>query len=161
MKRILRSLGAAVVALGVVSFGWAHDGHEHGKVDASKTDQLLIDAQQICPVSGTQLGEHGSPVKARSGERTIFLCCKGCLGQKIDADHWKTVNANLAAAQGICPVMKKPLPENPASLVVENRIVFVCCKPCTGKIAADPDKYLAIVDAQLVKHAEQDKAGKK
>jgi hypothetical protein len=156
MKRLLPSLGAAVVALGMLSLGWAHEGHDHEKADVAKTEQLLIRAQKICPVSGTELGDHGSPIKAKSGERTIFLCCKGCIGQKIDAQHWKTVNANLATAQGICPVMKKPLPEKPASLVVEGRIVFVCCKPCTNKIAGDPDKYLAVVDAQLAKNVGED-----
>lgn len=34
-------------------------------------------------------------------------------------------------------------------------------KPCTKKIAADPEKCLAIVDAQLAKHAEKDKEAKK
>lgn len=156
MKWILASMCVAVTGLGALSLALAHDGHDHEKADVAKLDRLLIQAQKICPVSGTELGDHGSPLKAKSGERTVFLCCKGCIGQKIDAEHWKTVNANLVAAQGICPVMKKPLPENPASLLVENRVVFVCCKPCTKKIAADPEKYLAVVDAQLAKHAEKE-----
>lgn len=120
-------------------------------------EQLLIRAQKICPVSGEELGSMGKPLKAKSGERTVFLCCKGCAGREINPEHWQTIQANLASAQEICPVMKKKLPADPASIVVKNRAVFVCCKPCTKKIAADPDKYLAVVDAQLVKNLGKDK----
>ena len=117
-------------------------------------DRLLIGAQKICPVSGDPLHAMHGPVKANVGGQTVFLCCKGCFGKKISAANWAKVTANLAAAQGICPVMKRPLPKNPVSTIVAGRRVFVCCKPCTKKIAADPKKYLAIVDAQLKKNVK-------
>lgn len=120
----------------------------------SKSDSLLARAQRICPVSGKGLFERGGPVKARLGKQTVFLCCKDCLRGKIDPKHFSQVQAHLIAAQGRCPVMRKPLPKQPASTVVAGRAVFVCCPPCTKKIESDPQKYLAIVDAFLEKNLE-------
>lgn len=114
-------------------------------------DALLAAAQKICPVSGEDLHSMGGPIKAKSGDQTIFLCCKGCVGKPISKENWEKVTANLAAAQGRCPVMNRPLPQGAASTVVNGRKVFVCCPPCTGKIQANPDKYLAVVDEMLMK----------
>lgn len=115
----------------------------------TKTEQLLIQAQKICPVSGQPLDSMGGPIKAESGEQAIFLCCKGCMGKPISAENWAKVTANLRLAQGKCPVMGKPLPADAASVVVDHRLVFVCCKPCTGKVQKDSAKYLAVVDQYL------------
>lgn len=122
---------------------------EEKKKELSKTDQLLVRAQKICPVSGKDLDAMGGPVRAEVEDRTIFLCCRGCFGQKLSKEHWATMDANLMAAQEKCPVMGKPLPKRPAMTVVEKRAVFVCCPPCTKKIEADPKKYLAAVDRLL------------
>lgn len=123
-----------------------------------ETDQLLIAAQEVCPVTGEPLGSMGTPFRAKAGEQIVFLCCKGCLGKKFDSDHWKQVQRNMAEAQAICPVMDHELPENPASVVVEGRTVFVCCKPCIKKIQKNPSKALAIVDSQLKKHVRAEAA---
>ena len=157
MKWVLSSLCVAALLLGLFSLSLAHEGHDHEKAAPSETDKLLVRAQQICPVSGIKLGGHGSPIKTKSGEQTIFVCCQGCVGKKLDAKYEKTVTSNLAAAQGLCPVMNKPLPEKPTSMVVTGRRVFVCCPPCTKKIKADPEKYLKIVDAQLAKNLGEGK----
>ena len=115
-------------------------------------DELLVSAQKICPVSGEDLRAMGGPVKAKVDGQTIFLCCKGCLRKKISKDNWAKVTANLASAQGRCPVMNKPLPKEAKSAVVENRRIFVCCPPCIAKIEASPAKYLALVDEMLAKN---------
>jgi hypothetical protein len=115
-------------------------------------DALLVAAQKICPVSGEDLRAMGGPIKAKSGDQRVFLCCKGCVGTPISKENWAKVTANLAAAQGRCPVMNRPLPQDAASTVVNGRRVFVCCPPCTGKIQANPDKYLAIVEQMLAKN---------
>lgn len=119
-----------------------------------ETDRLLIAAQKICPVSGEPLGSMGAPLRAKAGERTVFLCCKGCLGKTFDAGHWKQAQKNMAGAQAVCPIMDHELPENAESVVVEGRTIFVCCKPCIKKIQKDPAATFAIVDAQLKKHAK-------
>ena len=117
-------------------------------------DRLLIAAQEVCPVTGGPLGGMGPPVRAKSGERTVFLCCKSCLGKSFDPTHWKAAQKNMAEAQGVCPVMDQELPEGAATVVVEGRTVFVCCKPCIKRIQKDPAKALAVVDARLKRHAE-------
>ncbi|MBX9792620.1 MAG: hypothetical protein K2Y37_27280 [Pirellulales bacterium] len=111
-----------------------------------KRDQIHIAVQEICPVSGEKLGEHGAPIKSKIGEETVFLCCKGCLEDKVDPEHWATIHANFAKAQRICPVMKKELPKNAKWTIIEGQIVYVCCPPCTKKIAAAPERFLKQLD---------------
>ena len=115
-------------------------------------DKLRAAVQEICPVSGNKLGEHGAPIKVAVGKQKeeVFLCCQGCLKKEINAKHWATIHANIAKAQGNCPVMKKPLPKSPKWTVVEGQIVFVCCPPCTKKLAANPKPYLREIDNYYV-----------
>ncbi len=42
--------------------------------------------------------------------------------------------------------MKHELPDNPKWTIVEGQIVYVCCPPCTEKIAAEPALFLKQVD---------------
>ena len=114
--------------------------------EVSQRDQVHMAVQEICPISGQELGEHGAAVKVKIGEEVVFLCCKGCLQGKVDPRHWATIHANFAKAQRICPVMKHELPENPQWTIVEGQIVYVCCPPCTKKIAADPKTFLRQID---------------
>ncbi len=117
--------------------------------EQAKKDQLRIAVQQICPVSGQKLGDHGTPIKVTVGEKkeVIFLCCQGCLQQKIDPKHWATIHGNMAKAQEVCPVMEKPLPKNPKWTIVNGQMVYVCCPPCTDKVARNPGEFLKKVDA--------------
>ncbi|MBD3675399.1 MAG: hypothetical protein HUJ26_17940 [Planctomycetaceae bacterium] len=116
---------------------------------SNNIDRLLVQAQKICPVMGKDLTKMGGPVKATIEKETVFLCCKSCFKGKVKREHWKQIQANLIDAQGKCPVMDKPLPKTPKSVVVKGRRIYVCCPPCTKKIEAAPDKYLAIVDGYL------------
>ena len=138
MKYFDFALALASVALIFCSKGSAQE--------LSERDQIHIAVQQICPVSGQGLGEHGAPIKVKIGEEAVFLCCKGCLQGKVNPQHWATIHANFAKAQRICPVMKHELPENPKWTIVEGQIVYVCCPPCTKKIAADPRTFLQQID---------------
>jgi hypothetical protein len=88
----------------------------------------------------------GDPIKVQVGEEIVFLCCKGCMKQKIKPEHWATIHTNFAKAQRICPVMKHELPKRPKWTIVDGEIIYVCCPPCTEKIAAEPQKYLRAVD---------------
>lgn len=136
MKYLMFALLSIVI--GVCSIAWAQG--------LSQRDQIHIAVQGICPISGQKLGEHGEPIKVKVGEETVFLCCQGCLKSKVDPQHWATIHANFAQAQRICPVMKKELPQNSQWTIVEGQIVYVCCPPCTKKIAADAATYLKQVD---------------
>ena len=48
---------------------------------ATRADQAAIKAQRVCPVSGKSLGSMGMPIKVTRGDRSVFLCCQGCLGK--------------------------------------------------------------------------------
>ncbi len=135
-----------IVCLIVITAQAVHGEDPSRPRSLAKHDQLQISVQKICPVSGGKLGEHGPPVKVRVGKENVFLCCRGCLKEKIKPEHWATIHANFAQAQRICPVMKHKLPKNPKWTIVDGRIVFVCCPPCTKKIAADPATYLKKLD---------------
>lgn len=120
----------------------------------ANSDQLHAQAQGICPVTGDKLGSMGDPIKVKVGkEEVAFLCCKSCLGKQIKAEHWKTVQTNLAAAQKTCPVMGKPIDASMKSTVINGRKMFVCCPPCIEKMEADPAAYVAKLDAQIAENA--------
>jgi len=139
---------ALMVGAGHVAKG--DDGHHHAQPDQqqARRDQLHAAVQGICPVSGNRLGEHGRPIKVSIGEQQehVFFCCQGCLQRKIDPQHWATIHANFAKAQRICPVMGKPLPKNPKWTIVDGHIVYICCPPCSKKIAAEPETFLRKID---------------
>ena len=121
------------------------------QVKRVSTDQLLVKAQRICPVTGKDLLSMGGPVRAEFGGVTVFLCCKGCFGRPLNKKHWATVQANVVKAQGQCPIFKKPLGKHPVPVVVNHRLLFVCCKPCTKKVEADPERSIAFVNVQLAR----------
>jgi len=56
----------------------------------------------------------------------------------------------LAAKQKICPVTGEPLDSmgGPVRVVVEGRVVFICCKGCEGRLRKDPAKYLSKLPAK-------------
>jgi Cu(I)/Ag(I) efflux system membrane fusion protein len=44
-------------------------------------DRAAAKAQAICPVQGVPLGSMGVPVKITLRGKTVFVCCKGCVGK--------------------------------------------------------------------------------
>lgn len=119
-------------------------------------DEARAKVQEICPVTGNQLGADGDPLKARIGEQEIFLCCARCQSGKVQKEHWTKIHENFANAQKICLVMDNDLPEKPEWTIVEGRIFFVCCPPCIEKIRQDPDAYVKKLDAIYAKFARAD-----
>ena len=55
-----------------------------------------------------------------------------------------------ALAQKVCPVSGEALGEmgTPIKVTVKGRDVFLCCPSCREKIEANPDEYLAKLDAK-------------
>ena len=141
MKYVMCAL--VIVVTGLCSVGSAQEPSQR---DQQRRDQLRIAVQGICPISGQKLGSMGTPIKVKVGKETVFVCCRGCLQKQINPQHWATIHANFAKAQRICPVMKHELPKNPKWTIVEGQIFYVCCPPCTKKIAADPKAYLQKLD---------------
>lgn len=154
----------AVLLMTATSFAQATQEHQHQQQAANNTlteaDQLQIAVQKICPVSGEALGKMGDPIKVQVGEQVAFLCCKGCQGKELKAEHWKTIQANIAAAQGTCPIMGKPVSADMKSTVVNGQQVFVCCPPCIPKIQADVAGSLKRVNASYVSFVTAERQAK-
>lgn len=144
--KTMNMIVAIVVMMSTAQFSAGQEPVDRAQ-EQQKRDQLRADVQAICPVSGGKLGSMGKPIKVKVGKETVFMCCKGCLKQKIKKEHWGTIHANYAKAQGVCPVMKHELPKKPKWTIIEGQIIYVCCPPCTKKIAAKPQEYLRAVDA--------------
>ena len=106
-------------------------------------DAIKAAVQRICPVMGKPLGSMGEPIKVKIGEEELFLCCEACRKMQVDKAHWATIHKNFLRAQGICPVMKKPLPANAKWTVINGNIIYVCCPPCIETIQADSNSYVA------------------
>ena len=96
-----------VALLSVTSFA---QETQQKKAPLSEAEQLHIAVQKICPVSGQNLDAMGDPVQAKFGEQIAFLCCTGCQGKEANAEHWETIQSNLAAAQGTCLIYTSPSP---------------------------------------------------
>lgn len=148
---------AAIVLMAITSFA---QEKQQQKSTLTEADHLQIAVQKICPVTGEPLGSMGDPLKVKVGEQVAFLCCKGCQGKELNADHWKTIQTNLAAAQGTCPIMGKPVDETMQSTVVNGQQVFVCCPPCIPKIQADVEGSLKKVNASYTSYVAKERQAK-
>ncbi len=137
-------------------FVWG-EGSQQTPTNYSEHDQLRIAVQEICPVSGAKLDSMGDPVKVAIGEakEEIFLCCAGCAKGKINPEHWATIHANIASAQGKCPIMKKDLPKGAKWTVVDGELIYVCCPPCIKKINANPEAALSLVDTYYTAYLQE------
>ena len=148
---------AAVAMFAISAFAQETQQQKSPLTDA---DHLQIAVQKICPVTGEELGSMGEPLKVKVGEQVAFLCCKGCQGKELNAEHWKTIQARMAKAQGICPIMEKPVDATMKSTVVNGQQVFVCCPPCIAKIQADVEGSLKKVNASYVSFVAKERQAK-
>jgi YHS domain-containing protein len=116
-----------------------------------------------CPVSGKKLGSMGEPVAVEADGSQVLLCCKGCK-KSFEADtakFMKAVNEALAAEQkpyypmDTCVVSGEPLTEKDKDIaqdvLIGNRLFRVCCKSCIKALRKEPGKYLAELDAAVIK----------
>lgn len=78
-----------------VPFAFASQG-EIVVAKATKADEKAIAALKVCPVSKEDLDSMGGPLKVTRGDKSIFICCKGCL-KEIRANPDKFLGASAAA----------------------------------------------------------------
>jgi hypothetical protein len=152
------------LALSILGIGYAQDSlqtsaqRESGtKSQHQQVEELQIAVQDICPVTGKQLGSMGRPFKVRVGEQVAFLCCQGCQTKKIDPAHWTTIQKRIADAQSTCPIMDKTVDPSMESTVVEGQRIFVCCPPCIEKIQSKSETAIAKVQASYAKFVASEK----
>ncbi|TWT43508.1 Archaeal TRASH domain protein [Botrimarina hoheduenensis] len=121
-----------------------------------------IAEQKVCPVSGQPLGSMGRPIPVQVGDRTVYVCCAGCIDAVKDNPSQYVIgkpmlkvapatdaDAAAIAAQKLCPVMDEPLGSMGTPLKVTGlpRDVYLCCKGCLKFLEKEPQKYLAKLPA--------------
>jgi len=121
-----------------------------------------------CPVSGKELGSMGEPITVEADGSQVQLCCKGCTKrfEANTAKYMEAVNEALALQQmpyyplETCLVSGEPLTEKGKdtgeNVIIGNRLFRVCCKMCIKKLRKDPGKYLAKLDAAVLKAQTKD-----
>ncbi len=59
--------------------------------------------QTTCPVTGDALGEAGGPIPVRIADRTIFVCCEGCVSAvwRNPETYLQRVDAELATRRSV------------------------------------------------------------
>ncbi|TWU42578.1 eL24 family ribosomal protein [Novipirellula artificiosorum] len=147
---------------------------------ATQADATAITAQKTCPVMDEPLGGMGTPIKVMVGNKPIYLCCKGCIKkvqaepakylamvygngdqasvpagtEQVREGIFKVVAADapFIAAQKKCPVMDEPLDAmgGPYKVNAAGKAIYICCPGCAKKIAAEPQKWLAVLKSQGV-----------
>ncbi len=119
-----------------------------------------------CPISGEKLGgDRGEPIEIVYKNRLVRLCCKMCV-KKFRANPDKVVQQlNTAVIEqqaksyplATCPASGEDLGEGEiVDRVVSGRLIRLCCKMCTKKVAADPVRFVRAIDAA---HAKQKRKG--
>lgn len=71
---------------------------EFAVAKATKADQAAVGKLKTCPVSGEDLFAMGGPLKVSLGDRSTFICCKGCL-KKIQAEPDKYLGASASSSK--------------------------------------------------------------
>lgn len=164
LTRVFLSLMS--LALGLACFGAAMAAGDHnpdalpaGLDKPTATSQLY--PLDICIVTGEKLGSMGDVVIYNHEGREIRFCCQGCVSKfeanaddylgKIDAAIIEQQLAdypmkNTCIAQG-CDIT----PDTAQKVVVGNRLLLGGCMGCATTIREDPEKYIAMLDAAVIK----------
>lgn len=84
------------------------------------------------------------------------LAFAGCGRSGGDEDEFSPAAVAAAAkaagtANGLCPIMKKPVVPDDFTMWKGTKIGF-CCPPCKPKFEKDPAKYVAMMEADPVRY---------
>lgn len=114
-----------------------------------------------CIISGEPLGAMGDPVIKQYEGREVRFCCESCVPkfEKDVAGNLAELDAAIIQDQKAaypvltCVVSGESLAGgemgDPVDLVVDNRLVRLCCNTCVKDVKADPAKYLAKLDGAV------------
>lgn len=127
----------------------------------AKGDPYPLD---VCIVSGEKLGSMGKPVVKEYDGREVRFCCKACVApfEKDQANFIKKIDEKIIEQQikhyplTTCVVMEDEELTEEGEMVAynhvhNNRLVRFCCKGCLPEFKKDPAKYLAKIDAAVIK----------
>lgn len=140
---------------------------DKAKFATKANHQLVLTAQFVqkgCPISGGAIDEDQM---AEIGGAKVGFCCEKCLKKVNDAEGLEAkaglVFATAAFKKGFekkkdevdlsnvkCMMMPKKNVTAKQAVDYQGGKVYFCCKKCAGKFAADPEKYAAQANQQLV-----------
>lgn len=70
-------------------------------IKATKADEKAVAALKSCPVSKEDLNSMGGPLKVTRGDKSTFICCKGCLKElQSNPDKFFGAQASAPVAKG-------------------------------------------------------------
>ena len=111
-----------------------------------------------CAVAGKPLGSMGTPVIHIHEGRQVKFCCKACLPafKKNPAKYLAKVDEKIVAQQKAsyptdkCLFSDEPLGDKSKDVVVNNRLVRVCCGGCARKLMKNPAPTLKKLDELII-----------
>ena len=132
---------------------------ENAEAMLQEIDKKLIKDQEkhyptnTCINSGAELKEGG--VAFVVGNRLMKTCCNNCKAkvQANPAEYIAKLDKQVIEAQGEgykldkCAVSGEALGDEPAEIVVANRLVKLCCNGCKKGVDKDPVALLEKIDA--------------
>ncbi len=147
MKVAVICVFAVVVA--IASIGFARAQATGGDEAQQRRAKLRIGVQKICPVSGETLSTDAPhhTLTDPDTKEVLYVCCKNCTTGKPKAEHLAVIATNLANAQKHCLVMKdNEISAESKTAIINGQRIYICCPPCTRKMAASPEAYLMELD---------------
>ena len=110
--------------------------------------------QVTCPVSGKPVD---TKVFVEHDGQKIYFCCKDCISKyEADPQKYAAKLANSYTYQVKCPVSGEKIDPQSFTQLASGQRVYFCCDGCKPKLAANPSKYLAKLEAQGFKFAAKD-----
>ena len=111
-----------------------------------------------CAVAGKNLGSMGAPFVHIHEGRQVKFCCKACLPafKKNPAKYLAKVDEKIVAQQKAsyptdkCLFSDEPLGDKSKDVVVNNRLVRVCCGGCARKLMKNPAPTLKKLDELII-----------
>ncbi|TWU39876.1 Archaeal TRASH domain protein [Novipirellula aureliae] len=101
-------------------------------------------AKYLAMVYGEQMG--------RGGDKESGSVAAGSEAVREGVFKVTAADATFIAAQKKCPVMDEPLDAmgGPYKVNADGKAIYICCPGCAKKIAAEPQKWLAVLKSQGV-----------
>ncbi len=136
-----------------------HGDHDHGMDTMEHAPQLVVpkslSAQATCPISGEDLEDQDTFIDFE-GQR-IYVCCKKCKKKVVKrpeqiAMELYAQGVLLENVQTIDPVTGEELKSKEHFHQLYNKRIYVNDKKDVAKVAADPAKYLDVLEGR---HAQE------
>ncbi|MGE4618643.1 MAG: hypothetical protein AAEJ04_02405 [Planctomycetota bacterium] len=114
---------------------------------------------ETCAVAGKKLGSMGKPIDYVHEGRQVRFCCRGCVPKfKSNPEQYlAAVDAKIIETQkknyptDTCLLSQQKLDNTAKEIVINNRLVRLCCGRCVKKIKADPQSIFKKLDAAILK----------